>query len=85
LALAFAPLDKRAMGLAFGVVFAFALAVVTAVSMAVDPDQRFPLRLLSEYFVGYAVSLPGYAAALRCGKSVPKRAHPTHAGRCAAI
>jgi len=59
LALAFAPLDKRAMGLAFGMVLAVVLAVVTGLSLVIDPQQRLPLNLLSEYLVGYRVSLPG--------------------------
>lgn len=60
-ALAFAPLDKRAMGLAFGIALALALSVVTGIALAIDPDHRFPLELLAEYFVGYRRSVSGLA------------------------
>jgi hypothetical protein len=40
-------------------VLAFILAAVTGLSLALDQQQRVPLTLLSEYFVGYEVSLPG--------------------------
>jgi formate hydrogenlyase subunit 3/multisubunit Na+/H+ antiporter MnhD subunit len=59
LALAFAPLDKRAMGLALGIVLALALSIITGLSLIVDRGQQFPLALLGEYFVGYRVSLAG--------------------------
>ena len=59
LALAFAPLDKRALGIGFGAAFALFLSVATFVSMMVDPDQRFPLGLLHAYFFGYSVSWVG--------------------------
>lgn len=59
LALAFAPLDKRALGIGFGTAFALLLTGLTFTSMMVDPDQRFPLWLLHEYFFGYSVSWTG--------------------------
>lgn len=59
LALAFAPLDKRAFGLAAGIVLAIALASLTVASMLIDASQRFPLALLSEYCIGYEVSIRG--------------------------
>ena len=59
LALTFAPLDKRAFGLAAGVVLALALASLTVASLLVDPRQQFPLALLREYLVGYEVSIRG--------------------------
>lgn len=59
LSLAFAPLDKRAMGLACGIVMALALSAATGFCLLMDPEHRFPLDSLSAYFVGYRVSLPG--------------------------
>lgn len=59
LALVFAPLDKRAFGLAVGVVLAIALPSLTIVSLFVDPHQQFPLALLREYLLGYAVTVCG--------------------------
>lgn len=59
LAHVFAPLDKRALGLAFGLVCAMLIGAVTIVSMVIDPDGRFPLGLLSEFFYGYSVSVSG--------------------------
>ncbi len=58
-ALAFAPLDKRALGFALGVVLALSIAALTTVSLFVDPQQHFPLVLLREYLVGYEVSARG--------------------------
>lgn len=59
LVLAFAPLDKRAFGLALGVVLAVLIAALTLVSPWVDPQRQFPLVLLREYLVGYDVSIRG--------------------------
>lgn len=59
LAHVFAPLDKRALGLALGIVTALVLAFVTIISFVVDPQQRFPLALLNQFFFGYEVSLGG--------------------------
>lgn len=56
---AFAPLDARALGLSIGIVAAVALSVVTMLSMAMDPAQRFPLELLRQFFPGYSRSLAG--------------------------
>jgi hypothetical protein len=56
---AFAPLDKRALGVAMGVAGALVVAAVTMMSMLMDPAQRFPLALLAQYFAGYSVSVPG--------------------------
>lgn len=59
LAHVFAPLDKRALGLAMGVVAAVLLSLVTLASMIVDPNGAFPLGLLSQFFYGYSVSTVG--------------------------
>jgi hypothetical protein len=56
---AFAPLDARALGLALGIVGAVALSALTMLSMVVDKEQVFPLRLLRNYFIGYSVSSSG--------------------------
>lgn len=61
LARVFAPLDKRALGLAFGTALALGVVVVTVLSMVLDPDHRLPLILLDEYFAGYSVSPAGAA------------------------
>ena len=59
LVLAFAPLDKRAMGLALGVAAALLIGGVTTLSLLIDPTQHLPLRLLAEYFSGYTVTPMG--------------------------
>lgn len=56
---AFAPLDKRALGIAFGVAAALLVATVTMLSLFADPGQRFPLALLGQFFFGYTVSWTG--------------------------
>ena len=56
LALAFAPLDKRALGIALGIVVAALVLVLTIASMMLDPGGRFPLILLNQYFAGYDVT-----------------------------
>ncbi len=55
----FAPLDKRALGLAMGMVGALLLSIVTLTSMLLDPNGEFPLALLGQYFYGYSVSAVG--------------------------
>ncbi|MCA0374543.1 MAG: hypothetical protein LCH84_02665 [Gemmatimonadetes bacterium] len=59
LALAFAPLDKRALGLAMGITVALLVVVATVLSIVLDPQQRFPLYLLQNYFYGYALTWTG--------------------------
>ncbi len=59
LALVFAPLDKRAMGLALGVLGGALLGGATLLSLLVDPQRTFPLYLLSQIFPGYEVSARG--------------------------
>lgn len=54
--LAFAPLHKRAFGVAVGVTAALALGVLTLVHAVVDPGHEFPLGLLTVYLSGYSVS-----------------------------
>jgi F420-0:gamma-glutamyl ligase-like protein len=58
-ALAFAPLHKRAFGVAVGAATALLLAMATSVSIIVPSARRFPLELLGQYFTGYSVSWSG--------------------------
>ncbi len=59
LVLAFAPLHKLYLGVAFGVAFATLLVLVTVVSLLRDPTDSVGLRVLDGYFYGYSVSWPG--------------------------
>lgn len=58
---AFAPLHKRAFGVATGVAGAIFMVGVTVAGMYVPDAGDFPLELLGQYFQGYAVSWPGAA------------------------
>ena len=59
LALAFAPLDKRAFGIAIGVATGLVVFGVTAAYLLRSPADGFRLGLLQQYFYGYRVSWPG--------------------------
>ena len=56
---AFAPLHKRAFGVATGVAGALLMALLTIGGMLLPGAQEFPLGLLGEYFLGYSVTWPG--------------------------
>ncbi|MEP6506852.1 MAG: hypothetical protein ABJC63_01400 [Gemmatimonadales bacterium] len=56
-ALLFAPLDKRAFGVAIGTAVALLIAGVTIGTMLTS--QPFRLGLLGNYFAGYSVSWVG--------------------------
>lgn len=58
-ALAFAPLHKRHFGTACGVAAATLVVALTLAHVVRSPDDDYPLRLLSQYFAGYTVSLAG--------------------------
>jgi len=58
---AFAPLDKRAFGVALGVALGLVMVVLTLLSLLVDPQGAFPLDLMGQFFFGYRVSLAGVA------------------------
>ena len=58
LALAFAPLHKRAFGMALGTVLGVFVFLVTVVAITF-PEGRQSLSLLSNYFGGYTVSWQG--------------------------
>ena len=57
--LMFAPLDKRAFGVAIGVAAAAGIIVVTAIHLLRNPAPSLDLNLLAQYFPGYTVSWPG--------------------------
>lgn len=59
LLLAFAPLHKRAFGLAVGIAMGLAIGLVTLVSLWLDPYGYGHLALLGQYLAGYTVSWTG--------------------------
>lgn len=56
---AFAPLHKRAFGVATGVAGGLFMAALTLAGMFMPGARAFPLGLLGQYFQGYSVSWPG--------------------------
>jgi len=59
LELAFAPLHKRAFGIALGCAGAVLMALLTLAVLVADRAQEFPLGLLGQYLYGYDVTWPG--------------------------
>jgi hypothetical protein len=59
LASAFAPVHKRALGMATGLTAGIGLFVVTAFHVVVRPPNAPPIGLLAQYFYGYEVSWQG--------------------------
>jgi hypothetical protein len=59
LLLAFAPLYKRAFGIAMGMAGALVMFALTLSVLLRSPASHFPLNLLDEYFYGYSVSWRG--------------------------
>jgi hypothetical protein len=59
LQLAFAPLHKRAFGIAAGAAGATLMALLTVLVLVSPWAKGFPLYLLREYFAGYTVSWLG--------------------------
>ncbi|MEP7344040.1 MAG: hypothetical protein ABI877_02175 [Gemmatimonadaceae bacterium] len=59
LQLAFAPLHKRAFGVAAGAAGATFMALLTVIALVSPRAREFPLYLLREYFAGYRVSWLG--------------------------
>jgi hypothetical protein len=59
LELAFAPLHKRAFGIALGCAGALLMAGLTLAVLVTDRAQEFPLGLLGQYLTGYRVSWSG--------------------------
>ena len=66
LVLAFAPLHKRAFGMALGAVLGGLIFLMTVVS-TLFPEGRQSVSLLGEYFGGYSVSWPGAFIGLAWG------------------
>lgn len=58
LARAFAPLHKRVLGTAIGLVFGLGVFAVTAVHVVLQPPGP-SLGILANYFYGYDVTWPG--------------------------
>jgi hypothetical protein len=59
LELAFAPLHKRAFGVAVGTATALCLFVLTAFHITVQPEEALNVGLLGQYFYGYTVTWSG--------------------------
>jgi hypothetical protein len=59
LARAFAPADKRAFGVAIGLVCAAIIFAVTAIYLLRHPQPGFNLALFGQFFYGYSVSWSG--------------------------
>jgi hypothetical protein len=70
LLLAFAPLHKRALGIATGTAAALLMALLTTVTLLHEPGQRFPMHLMSAYFAGYDVSWRGVVVGAGWGFAV---------------
>jgi hypothetical protein len=64
---AFAPVHKRALGVAVGCVFGLAFLLVTAFHVVLTPVPALPIALLSQFFYGYEVSWRGAAVGLCWG------------------
>jgi hypothetical protein len=67
---AFAPLHKRAFGVATGVAGAVLMAYLTLAAMFMPSDVEFPLGLLVQYFRGYSVSWTGVVIGAAWGFAV---------------
>lgn len=55
----FAPLDKRALGIALGAACSLLLAGATTIVLLRDTAREFPLALLRGFFYGYEVTWLG--------------------------
>jgi hypothetical protein len=67
LARAFAPVHKRALGLAVGVTSGGFVFLLTAFHLLTKPDPSLPIGLLGQYFYGYKVTWTGAFAGLWWG------------------
>ena len=56
---AFAPIHKRAFGVAIGLAAGLLIFGLTAIHLLRQPYPEFSLGLLRQYFAGYSVSWPG--------------------------
>jgi hypothetical protein len=59
LSLAFAPLHKRAFGVAVGTAAGLGIALLTSASLVLDPAGRLDLSLLAQHFAFFTVSWGG--------------------------
>jgi hypothetical protein len=59
LSLAFAPLHKRAFGLALAITSAVLVFVATAIAVLRGDAFTLPLELLAQFFPGYALTWTG--------------------------
>ena len=53
---ALAPIDRRAFGVAVGVVAGLGLLLLTAIDLLRGPGRGLDLALLAQYFPGYSVT-----------------------------
>lgn len=67
---AFAPLHKRAFGIAVGVAGALLIVLLTLAAMFLPAAREFPLGLLGQYFRGYSVSWAGVVVGALWGFAV---------------
>ena len=56
---AFAPVHKRALGVAVGFVFGLGIVALTAFHIVLRPTNGPPIALLAQFFYGYEVSWGG--------------------------
>lgn len=68
--LLFAPLDKRAFGVAIGVAVGLVIFSVTAIDLAFHSSPWPGLSLLNQYFAGYSVTWAGAFIGLAWGFAV---------------
>ena len=68
--LLFAPLDKRAFGVAIGVATGLVIFAVTAIDLSMHSSPWLGLGLLGEYLLGYTVSWAGAFVGLLWGFAV---------------
>src|SRR5436190_12143634 len=61
------PMDKRALGVAVGLVAGASIFGLTAFHVALAPTGGLPLGLLAQYFWGYEVSWRGAVVGLLWG------------------
>jgi hypothetical protein len=64
---AFAPLHKRALGMATGLTAGLVLFAITAFHLIAQPGTAPPIELLAQYFYGYEVSWQGAIVGLWWG------------------
>ncbi len=68
--LLFAPLNKRAFGVAVGVAVGLVIFGVTLLDLGARSDSVAGLELLNQYFAGYSVSVSGAVIGLVWGIAV---------------